>query len=82
MNKDQILELVIRNVREVLPELERHAFVPDDELTKLGANSLDRAEIVNLTLEAMALRIPRVQLFGVKNLGQLVDVLYEKARAA
>jgi polyketide biosynthesis acyl carrier protein len=39
---------------------------------------VDRAEIITLTLEALALRTPRVELFGPRNIGELADLLYAK----
>lgn len=78
MKKEEILELVIRHSREVIPELEDYDFNPSDQLVALGANSIDRAEIVMMTMEALALQIPRVELAGVKNIGELAEVLYEK----
>jgi polyketide biosynthesis acyl carrier protein len=78
MNKEDIFNLVVRHSCEVIPELESHNFKPSDRLTDLGANSVDRAEIVSMTMEALSLQIPRVELFGAKNIGELIDVLYEK----
>ncbi|BBB93460.1 MAG TPA: acyl carrier protein [Methylomusa anaerophila] len=78
MNKEDIFKLVVQNIYEVIPELEGHDIQPGDRLTELGANSVDRAEIVGMTMEALALQIPRVELFGAKNIGELVDVLYAK----
>ncbi|WP_127530241.1 acyl carrier protein [Paenibacillus kobensis] len=82
MNKEDIFALVARHVCEVIPELEGYAFKPSERLADLGANSVDRAEIVALTMEALSLQVPRVELFGAKNIGELVDVLYEKLRSA
>jgi len=81
MEKQAIFNLVVRTVCEVIPELEGHAFQPDDRLVDLGANSVDRAEIVTMTLEALSLSIPRVELSEAKNIGELVRILYEKSRA-
>ncbi|TCS93653.1 acyl carrier protein [Hazenella coriacea] len=78
MNKQEIFELLVRNICEVLPELEKHHFKPDDRLVDLGADSVDRAEIVTLILEDLSLSIPRVELSGVKNIGELSEVLYAK----
>ncbi|PEP90340.1 poly(3-hydroxyalkanoate) depolymerase [Bacillus wiedmannii] len=78
MNKQEIFELVINNIREVLPELEGHSFQPMDQLVNLGANSVDRVEIILMTMEELELRIPRVELSGANNIGELVEVLYEK----
>lgn len=81
MRKEDILKLVIQHSCEVIPELDGHEFKSSDRLADLGANSVDRAEIVGMTLEALALQIPRVELFGAKNIGELVDVLYEKLQS-
>lgn len=81
MSKDEIFEIVKRHTCEVIPELNVHEFQRIDKLADLGANSVDRAEIVSKTLEFLKLQIPRVELFGVKNLGELVDVLYEKLQS-
>ncbi|MBA3720782.1 MAG: acyl carrier protein [Parachlamydiaceae bacterium] len=78
MNKEKIFEYLTGHCREVLPELENHPFQRNDQLKELGANSIDRAEIVTMTLESLALKIPRVGLFGATNLGELVDILHIK----
>lgn len=78
MNKEQIFNLVISHSRELLPELEHHSFQYSDRLTDLGANSVDRAEIVMMTMEFLSLQIPRVELFGATNIGELVDIIYDK----
>lgn len=80
MNKEKIFEIIQHYTREVMPELESHAFQRTDRLVDLGANSVDRAEIITMTMEALSLQIPRVELFGATNLGELADVLYEKSR--
>ncbi len=81
MKKEDIFEIIVRNSCEVIPELEGHVFKPSDRLTDLGANSVDRAEIVAMTMEAISLQIPRVELFGAKNIGELAEVLYEKSKS-
>ncbi len=80
MTKDVILDLIARHTCEVMPELTGHAFKRDDRLVDLGANSVDRAEIIDMTMESLSLNIPRVALFGAKNIGDLVDVLHEKSQ--
>lgn len=80
MNEKDIFDIVIRNICEVIPELSNHEFKYSDRLTDLGANSVDRAEIVTMSMEALSLNIPRVELHGVKNIGDLAKVLYEKSQ--
>ncbi|MDQ0497103.1 MULTISPECIES: acyl carrier protein [Paenibacillus] len=78
MHKEEVFDIVKRCISEVLPELQDHMFQYEDRLVDLGADSVDRAEIVNKTMEALSLNIPRVELSGVKNIGELTDALYAK----
>ena len=78
MQKEEIFKTLISHCCEILPELENHTFVTTDQLRELGANSIDRAEIVTMMLESLSLKIPRVELSGAQNLGELVDILHDK----
>lgn len=78
MTEDEIFAIIIDNTREVLPELEAHDFKKDDRLRDLGANSIDRSEIVMMTLETLELEIPLVELGGVENIGELAATLASK----
>ena len=51
MPESRVFDLIVEHVREVVPELEDHRFQPSDSLRDLGANSIDRAEIIIMTLE-------------------------------
>lgn len=78
MNEAEILEIISGHAREVLPSLANHQFRPDDALKDLGANSIDRSEIVMMTLESLALKIPLIEIAGAENIGELASILYEK----
>ncbi len=78
MTRTQMLDLIARQTREVLPELAAHEFSASDRLADLGANSVDRAEITMLVQEALGLSVPRVELFGPTNVGELADLLLRK----
>ncbi|WP_339189220.1 acyl carrier protein [Bacillus sp. FSL M8-0025] len=82
MDKQRIFEILITNICEVLPELDGHRFEPEDQLVELGADSVDRAEIITMVLEDLSLKIPRIELSGVKNIGELAEVLYDKVQSA
>ncbi|UAA37459.1 acyl carrier protein [Paraneptunicella aestuarii] len=79
MTKDEIFAVIVENTRDVLPELEDHEFKMDDQLKDLGANSIDRSEIVMMTLEALSLNIPLIELGGVENIGELAETLAAKS---
>lgn len=81
MNSEQIVQLIARHAGQVIPSLANHAFSRGDRLRDLGANSMDRAEIVTLVLESLALSIPRVELFGPSNIGELADLIQARLEA-
>ena len=78
MNRDNILNIIIEHTCELLPALQKHAFQDTDSLADLGANSIDRSEIVMLTMESLALKLSRVELMGPTNIGELADLIYAK----
>jgi len=82
MTKMEVLDLIEQHTREVLPDIGAHTFTPFDRLVDLGANSVDRAEIVMLVQESIGLSIARVELFGPKNIGDLADLFLKKLNGA
>ena len=82
MTKIEILSLIARHTREILPDLDAHEFVASDRLVDLGANSVDRAEIAMAVQESLGLSVSRVELFGPKNIGELADLFLTKVHAA
>ena len=82
MTQADLLDLIARHARDVVPGLDGHAFVPSDRLADLGANSVDRAEITMLVQESIGLSVPRVELFGPTNIGELADLFLKKLNVA
>lgn len=82
MDKNDIVAIIGAKASEVLPALEDHRFVAEDSLKDLGANSIDRAEILAEVLSELNLAIPRVELFGPRNIGELADLLLGKLPSA
>jgi polyketide biosynthesis acyl carrier protein len=78
ITRDNIFNIIVQHTCEVVPELEKHSIVETDRLADLGANSMDRADIVMMTLESLSLKIPLVELARAKNIGEFTDLLYEK----
>lgn len=82
MTREQILQIIIEKSREVLPTLQAHAFRPSDRLQDLGANSIDRAEIVVLVQESLALNVPLTAQIRPRNIGELAELLHEKLHSS
>lgn len=73
MSKQKIFEIVTSHAREVVPELEGHSFQLEQSLKDLGANSIDRSEILMMTLESLDISVPLVEFAGVDNIAGMVE---------
>ncbi|KQN65402.1 acyl carrier protein [Duganella sp. Leaf61] len=83
MGTQVIVDIIAGHAREVLPDLGTRPLGAIDSLRELGANSIDRAEILMLTTATLGLRIPLVELAQPRNLGELAALLAERgARVA
>ncbi|MFI6847343.1 acyl carrier protein [Kitasatospora sp. NBC_00085] len=81
MSNQDVFNLIVEHTREVIPELEEHTFDPADSLKDLGANSIDRAEIIMMTLESLEVSIPLSELANAKNIGDLAGLIHGKSNS-
>jgi polyketide biosynthesis acyl carrier protein len=81
MTRDATFAVVENSIREVLPEIDPQQITPEVDLKDLGADSVDRADIITIAMEALDLSIPVSELAGAGKVGTLVSLL-EKKRAA
>lgn len=80
MNQQAIFDVIVGHTRELLPELENHAFVHTDSLRALGANSLDRADIIMSTLDSLNLQMSLLELAKAENIWELAGIIHGKAQ--
>jgi polyketide biosynthesis acyl carrier protein len=78
MTVQDIYEIIVRHTCEVIPALESHKFAPNDSLKALGANSIDRADIIMMTLETLSLNVPLHEMAGAQDIGGLADIIHAK----
>ena len=78
MDNEVILKIIKKYTREVAPELEEVPLERTDSLKNLGIDSVNRAEIIMMVMEELSLNIPRVELAGAQNLGELADLFAAK----
>ena len=76
MTKIEVLDLIAKHTREILPELHQYQFNASDRLVDLGANSVDRSEIIAMTLESLSLNIRLVEVARAQNIGELAGILH------
>jgi polyketide biosynthesis acyl carrier protein len=79
MSTQKIVDIISAHTREVIPELESHQFHGTDNLKDLGANSMDRSEIIMMTLDTLSLQVPLVEMVGAENIEELATIIYEKS---
>jgi polyketide biosynthesis acyl carrier protein len=75
---DRVREVLYQHTREVLPDLASHDFKGSDSLRALGANSVDRSEILMLTLETLSLNVPMIEFAKAENLDELARLIAAK----
>lgn len=80
ITRNHVFQIVERNTYEVVPELAPGDFARADSLRDLGADSLDRAEILNLSLEELDLQTPMHQFASVQTIAELVDALWNQTK--
>lgn len=76
MTKEEIFEIIKRNLREILPDLDAVTIDPSQSMKDLGANSVDRMDVVIQTKEELDLKFPLHELGGVENLQGLVEFFH------
>ena len=79
IDKEKIFAVIKENTLRILPDAHPEDIEIDGSLTDLGANSIDRVEIVLYSLQQLGLKIPTPELHGLKNLRAVVDLFYRYA---
>ena len=77
MDRAQILDGVVKQLRNNVDGLEETEIDPALSMAEYGATSLDIVEVVSASMRDLGLRIPRTRLGKLKNIGDLVDLFYE-----
>jgi polyketide biosynthesis acyl carrier protein len=78
LDTTSILAIITENIRAVVPDLSETSITASDTMSQLGLDSVERQEVVMLTLEAIGLEIPLVQLRGPRTIGDLAELLHAK----
>jgi polyketide biosynthesis acyl carrier protein len=76
MTWDEVFSIVRGEAVQVLPGTTAEDVTPDVSLSDLGANSLDRMDIVVASQGSLGVTVPAAAFADVSNVRQLVDVLH------
>lgn len=77
MDKSEIISLIKSNLAEVLPDLDEGEIDVHETLMNLGANSVDRAELVAITLDSLSLNVPFYKFASARNIAELADLMHQ-----
>ncbi|WP_097240140.1 MULTISPECIES: phosphopantetheine-binding protein [unclassified Streptomyces] len=80
MTDDRVLTAIRRSVTEVLPELDPRLVTEDVSLTDLGANSIDRIDVVTMTMDELGISLSVIEFQDVHDIGSLARLLREHVR--
>lgn len=81
MTKQDIISILKENMMEIIPELEGEELPLDESLVDIGLNSMDRGELIALTLEHLELEVSRIEFAGVNTINKLAEIFVEKYSA-
>lgn len=75
MADPRVFETLAACVALVLPDIAAGRLGPEDSLKELGANSIERAEIILEAAERLSVRVPMTRFAQCRNLGEIAIVL-------
>jgi polyketide biosynthesis acyl carrier protein len=76
VNWDDVFSVVCAQLKEVLPDVTADEIRPETSMADLGANSIDRMDVVVSSQDELGIRVPAAEFSDVRNLQGLVDVLH------
>jgi len=79
VSKATVFEVVKEVIAEVLPDVSPDHISIGQNLKALGANSIERTEIVVLSMEKLGVNVSLMSFGGVENIEGMVDVLVANA---
>lgn len=77
MSREEVYNIVQETIMDILPDVEKEQISIEKQLKDVGANSIDRMEIVTMSMRELNIKIPLMSFAGVNNIEGLVNVLHE-----
>jgi polyketide biosynthesis acyl carrier protein len=78
MDRHGVFAVIKEVILEIIPELEADQIRLEGGLKDLGANSMDRVEIVTYSMERLGIKVPRESLAATKDLPGLVELFFAR----
>lgn len=74
MNREQILNVVVKHIKLNVDGLENIEIDPHKTIVEYGASSLDSVEIVSACMRELKIKIPRTEVSSFKTIDDLVEL--------
>ncbi len=81
MTKEEIIEVIKKNIVENLDDMENEEIDPQKSMKDYGANSLDMIEVVSCSMRELQIKVPRAELADIANIDQLADKFFKYSTA-
>lgn len=75
MTREELLNSMKDAISFTVPEIDSDSVTYEDSLKDLGANSVDRAEIIIMLMEDANVKLPMVSFGNAKNIGEIIDIV-------
>jgi len=80
VSREEVERIVREVITVVLPSVPAEAIAGNQHLRDLGADSVDRVEIILMLLERFNLQEPMSTFSAIPDVDALISVLYERCR--
>ena len=81
MTKEEIIEVIKKNIVENLDDMENEEIDPRKSMKDYGANSLDMIEVVSCSMRELKIKVPRAELADIANIDQLAEKFFKYSTA-
>lgn len=78
MTKEEIFEVLKEVFAEIIPEVAVGDIHIDDNLKELGANSIDKADIIIESIENIGVAIPMIEFGDATTFREIIEIIYNK----
>ena len=75
MTREELMDSIKDAIGMIIPEIDTDKLSDGDSLKEIGANSVDRAEILMMLMEDANVRLPMVSFGEAKNIGEILDIV-------
>ena len=77
MKKQEIISQLKNTLIEIIPELGEEGIDNYETFVDLGTNSIDRGELIAITLEILELEVPRIEFVSAQNIDELSELILQ-----